>query len=208
MVACILCKLLLDEEVFQVGKLPRAGDSENCELDENPADDAGICGFRLVSEFSFALTLEDLLPPDVGKAIVQILDSGGYILELVLVGTLYLAGLANGKVESQANAAIDGAGRKPIAAARITRGRKADPVITRLSGAEGEASRSASLLGHYAVVIVKEFIDRYVDTDSVMTGPCSLVVIVLLGLVAAHDHGVLRQLLKEAFRGSTVDVKV
>ena len=55
LVACILCKLLLDEEVFQVGKLPRAGDSENCELDENPADDAGICGFRLVSEFSFAL---------------------------------------------------------------------------------------------------------------------------------------------------------
>ena len=99
-----------------------------------------------------------MLPPDVGKAIVQILDSGGYILELVLVGTLYLAGLANGKVESQANAAIDGAGRKPIAAARIARGRKTDPVITRLGGAEGEASRGASLLGHYAVVVVKEFL--------------------------------------------------
>ena len=50
----MLSKLLLDEESSQVRQLPRAGDTEDGELDQGPAYDAGVCGFGLIAEFSFA----------------------------------------------------------------------------------------------------------------------------------------------------------
>lgn len=50
-----LSKLLLDEEGAQVGELPRAGYTQDGELDERPAHDAGVGCFGLVAEFGFAL---------------------------------------------------------------------------------------------------------------------------------------------------------
>jgi hypothetical protein len=49
-----LGKLLLDEEGAQMRQLPCAGDTENDELDDGPANDAGICGLGLVAELGFA----------------------------------------------------------------------------------------------------------------------------------------------------------
>ena len=50
-----LSKLLLDEEGAEVGELPRAGYTQDGELDERPADDAGVGGFGLIAEFGFTL---------------------------------------------------------------------------------------------------------------------------------------------------------
>ena len=50
----VLRKLLLDEKGPQVGQLPCASDTENGELNKSPADNAGVCGFGLISELSFA----------------------------------------------------------------------------------------------------------------------------------------------------------
>ncbi len=50
-----LCELLLDKEGAQVGQLPDAGDAEDGELDEDPADDAAVCALGLVAELGFAL---------------------------------------------------------------------------------------------------------------------------------------------------------
>jgi hypothetical protein len=50
-----LGKLLLDEECPQMRQLPYASDTENDELDEGPANDAGVCVFGLVAELGFAL---------------------------------------------------------------------------------------------------------------------------------------------------------
>jgi hypothetical protein len=35
-------------------QLPRAGDTENGELDQGPSDDTSVCGFGLVAELGFA----------------------------------------------------------------------------------------------------------------------------------------------------------
>ena len=48
------CELLLDEEVAQVRELPGAGDAQDGQLDEDPADDAGVCALGLVTEVGFA----------------------------------------------------------------------------------------------------------------------------------------------------------
>lgn len=67
-----------------MGQLPRARDTEHCELDERPSDDLAVGRLALVSEFCFAFlcvvniflntlfgwristySLEHLLPPDV-----------------------------------------------------------------------------------------------------------------------------------------------
>ena len=50
-----LRQLLLDEEGPQVGELPCTGNSQNNELDECPADDAGVSGLGLVAELGFTL---------------------------------------------------------------------------------------------------------------------------------------------------------
>lgn len=47
-------ELLLDEEGAQVGQLPGAGGAQDDELDGHPADDAGVGGLGLVSEFGFS----------------------------------------------------------------------------------------------------------------------------------------------------------
>ena len=38
-------------------ELPRACDTQDGELDEGPAHDAGVCGFGLIAEFGFTLLL-------------------------------------------------------------------------------------------------------------------------------------------------------
>jgi hypothetical protein len=49
-----LRQFLLDEEVAEVGELPGAGADDDDELDDDPADDAGVCEFGMVSEFGFS----------------------------------------------------------------------------------------------------------------------------------------------------------
>jgi hypothetical protein len=104
-------------------QLPCAGDTENDELDDGPADDAGICSFGLVAELGFAFLyrcqlivishrpemsypLEDLFPPDVLQPRVQVLDPLRERLDLVLVGALDLARLANSHVQRELDGAV------------------------------------------------------------------------------------------------------
>lgn len=47
-------QLLLDEERPQVRKLPDAGDAENCDLNQDPADDTRVGSFGLITELGFA----------------------------------------------------------------------------------------------------------------------------------------------------------
>lgn len=49
----LLRKLLLDEEAAEVRKLPGAGSAEDDELQQDPADDAGVGGLGLITEFGF-----------------------------------------------------------------------------------------------------------------------------------------------------------
>lgn len=50
----LLRKLLLDEKGPQVRELPCASDTKDSKLDKSPADNTGVCGFGLISEFSLA----------------------------------------------------------------------------------------------------------------------------------------------------------
>ena len=52
-----LCKLLLDEEGPEMGKLPRAGDAQNHKLDQDPSNNAAVGGFGLVTEFGLPFLL-------------------------------------------------------------------------------------------------------------------------------------------------------
>lgn len=52
--ATSLRKLLLDEEAAEVRKLPGAGNTEDDKLEQDPADDAGVGGLGLITEFGFA----------------------------------------------------------------------------------------------------------------------------------------------------------
>jgi hypothetical protein len=51
-------------------------------------------------------TLENLLPLDIVKPCVEVLDSVADGLELILVGAFNLVGLADDEVEGQTDAAI------------------------------------------------------------------------------------------------------
>lgn len=90
------------------------------------------------------------------QAAVQILDPLHNILDLVLILSLNLAGLTNGKV----NGELDGAERVGQPAGGGIRFRcEADSVLARIRGGEMEATRVAVPLGHDAVIIVKGLLD-------------------------------------------------
>lgn len=105
-------------------------------------------------------TLEDLLPPDVVQARVEVFDPLGQVVHLALVAALDLARLANGEVEVEPDAAIGIVRRQPaLAAAAAGRG-EADLVVARLGGVEGEAAVRIAPLRDHSVVIVEEFLLR------------------------------------------------
>lgn len=50
-----LSELLLDEEGSEMRELPGAGDAEDDKLDDDPADDTGVCRLGLISELGLSL---------------------------------------------------------------------------------------------------------------------------------------------------------
>ena len=84
--------------------------------------------------------LEDLLPPDVLQAGVEILDARMDVLELSLIGALDLARLADGEVKRKADTAVGLLAAQPALAAAVGRRREAHAVLTCLGCAEGEAA--------------------------------------------------------------------
>lgn len=114
--------------------------------------------------------LEDLLPSDIGNAPVQLPDLIDNTVNLGLVLALDLAGLANGHVDGQLDAAQGSAARagEPASHAdgRGTRRRETQPVQAAVGGAEGEFRRGVRRrrrLRHHPVVIVKGLINRELD---------------------------------------------
>jgi len=103
-------------------------------------------------------TLEHLLSPNIIKARVEILDTASNVLELVLVGALKLAGLADGEVEVQADATVGVVDAEPSVAAGRGAGGEAELVFARVGGGEGEAAGFGAALGDDAVVIVEDFL--------------------------------------------------
>lgn len=117
-------------------ELPGAGDAERSKLNKHPADDTTVRLLGLISELGFAFlqhisvsafqsrpllpmrsivgrhargesyTLENLLPLNIVKPCIKVLDSIADRLELILVGALDLVGLADDEIESQTNTAI------------------------------------------------------------------------------------------------------
>lgn len=117
-----------------MGELPGACGGQNGELDKSPAHDTRVGGLRLVTEFRLTFLekkgkplvcplqlsteilaidwifgnpypLVHLLTTNILQPAVQILDSLNDILDFVLVLSLDLAGLTNGKVDGD----LDGA---------------------------------------------------------------------------------------------------
>lgn len=108
--------------------------------------------------FHNTYTLEHLFSPDVVKTCVEILDAASNVFELVLVGTLELAGLADGEVEVQADAAVGVVDAEPSVAAGGGAGGEAELVLARVGGGEGEAAGFGTALGDDAVVVVEDFL--------------------------------------------------
>lgn len=102
--------------------------------------------------------MKHLLPPDILQPAAQILDALDDVVNLALVGALDGAGLADGQVEGQLDAAGGVHGGEPVGAARGGRGHEADLVVARVGGREGEAARGGALLGDDAVVVVEDFL--------------------------------------------------
>lgn len=103
-------------------------------------------------------TLKDLLPADILKTSVQVLDAGGNVLHLALVVALDLVGLADDEVDLEPDAALGVARAQPVAAARGGVRCEADLVVARLGGGEGEAAGGGALLVDDAVILVKDFL--------------------------------------------------
>ena len=107
--------------------------------------------------------LEDLLSSDILQPGIQVLDLANNILNLVLVGTLNGAGLANGHVELKLDVAGGLSASQPaLARGDVGRG-EADAVVARVGGAEGEAALGSSALADDAVVVVKDLVNANVD---------------------------------------------
>lgn len=102
--------------------------------------------------------LEDLLALDIVQARVEVLDALGDVLQLALVGALDLAGLADGEVEGELDAAVGVGGVEPALAAAVTAGREAEAVVAGLVRGEGEAARRGAALGDDSVVVVEDFL--------------------------------------------------
>lgn len=103
-------------------------------------------------------SLEDLLAPDILQTRVEVLDPLGDVLELALVGALDLAGLADGEVEGELDAAVGVGGVQPALAAAVAAWREAEPVVARVGRREGEAPRGRAPLRDYSVVVVEDFL--------------------------------------------------
>lgn len=174
--------------------------------------------------------LEDLLSPDILQPGIQVLDLADNILNLVLVGTLNGAGLANGHVELELDVAGGLSASQPaLARGNVGRG-EADAVVARVGGAEGEAALGSSALADDAVVVVESLVDADVDAHVGVGLVGAATVVPLLCFVVAWEgwvvgnwssglgrelsqqhtdnKRVLWQLLEEAFLGWTVNVKV
>lgn len=96
---------------------------------------------------------------------VQILDPLHDILDFVLILSLNLAGLTNGKVDGE----LDGARRVGQPAGGSIRLRcEADSVLARIRGGEMEATRVAVPFGHDAVVIVEGLLDGDVHLQAMV----------------------------------------
>lgn len=72
-----------------------------------------------------------------------------------MVGALNVAGVADGNVERELDAAHRDQRRQPARRLGGRRRREADPVVARVGRAEGEAPRGGALLGDHAVVVVE-----------------------------------------------------
>lgn len=178
--------------------------------------------------------LENLLPPNIIQPRIQVPHARGQVLHLGLVAALEGAGLANGDIQGQADAAVGLGGGQPAGAAAVGRGREAELVVAGVGGGEGELARGAAALGDDAVVVVEDFleaaaavsmvlglgregqregkgethIDRDVDADAVVALPHLGAVVPFLGRVVADDQGVLGELLEEALGRRDVDEEV
>jgi hypothetical protein len=84
--------------------------------------------------------LEDLLAPDILQARVQVLDALRDVLKLALITALDLARLADGKIQSQLDAAVRGGCAQPVLAPAVAARCEADAVIAGLVCREGEAA--------------------------------------------------------------------
>lgn len=111
-------------------------------------------------------TLEHLLSLDIVESRVEVLDPAGNILNLVFVGALELAGLADGEVEVETDAAVRVVNAEPAAAAGGGAGGEAELVVAGIGGSEDEAARLRSTLGHDAVVVVEDFLQEEGDVSS------------------------------------------
>lgn len=108
-----------------------------------------------------------LLTTDIVQSAVHILDPLHDILDFVLVLRLNLAGLTNGKVDSD----LDGAQRVGQPAGGGVRFRcEADSVLAGIRGGEVEATRMAIPLGYDAVVIVEGLLDSDVHLQVMVDG--------------------------------------
>ena len=67
-------------------------------------------------EWKETYSLKNLFPPDIIQPHVEVLDARSQILQLVLVQALDRAGLANGNVQREADAAVGRAERHPVVA--------------------------------------------------------------------------------------------
>lgn len=102
--------------------------------------------------------LEDLLPLDVVQARVEVLDALGDVLQLALVGALDLAGLADGQVQGQLDAAVGVRGVQPVLAAAVAARGEAEAVLAGLVRREGEAAGRRAALGDDPVIVVEDFL--------------------------------------------------
>lgn len=189
-------------------KLPGACHAKDDELNDNPANDTGVGSLRLVTEFGLPLTLEDLFPPNIVESCVEVLDAASNVFDLVLVGALELAGLADGEVQVETDAAVGVVDAEPAVAARGGAGGKAKLMVAGIGGGKGEAAGAGTTLGDNAVVVVKDFINGDIDGDALVGNPSPLLLVPFLSRVVANHEGVLGKLLEEASRGNAVNVEV
>lgn len=174
-------------------ELPGACGGQNGELDKSPTHDTRVGGLRLVTEFRLTFLerkenisisylnhpqtlatdwiwgnpypLVHLFTTDIVQPAVQILDPLHDILDFVLILSLNLAGLTNGKVDGE----LDGAQRVGQPAGGGIRLRcEADSVLARIRGREMEATRVAVPFGHDAVVIVEGLLDGDVQLQGMV----------------------------------------
>jgi hypothetical protein len=102
--------------------------------------------------------LKDLLPPNILQPPIQILNLLNDIMDLSLIRRVQRAGLADGQVQLELDAAHVREGVEPAASARRRRRREADLVLAGPVSCEGEFPGCSPLLRYYAVVFVENFL--------------------------------------------------